>query len=134
VSKGLSGLADDNSLWRGVCGCSALPLGEGVGEGSCCKEHVRDKHLHRLHCEALLALVKLEERRRRHRARIRKLKQLVLPLLQTAFVLILLFYAPAPGKPDSGKSAQQQTGEVLYQYANWEPGHVLSPTVQSASR
>jgi hypothetical protein len=130
VSKSLNEIADDNSLWRAVCGCSAhtaLPR----AEGSCCKEHVRDEHLHRLHCEALLALMKLEERRRRHRARMRKLKQLILPLLQTAFVFLLLFYAPAPGGGESAKPAQQ-TGEVIYQYANWEAGHLLSPTVQSA--
>lgn len=129
----MNSLADDNSLWQALCGCNCAV---SPGAEPCCKEHVRDEHLQRLQCEALLWLMKLEERRRVHQARLRKIKQLFLPLLQTAFVLIVLFWPwePAPKASDAAKPVHQSCGEVQYQYAQWDQRHALSPTVRSAAQ
>lgn len=133
MSKCVNSLADDSSLWQAACGCNVQAE---LGVDACCKEHVRDDHLQQLQCEALIRLMRREERRRLHQARWRKLKQLFLPLLQTAFVLIVLFWPWDPAPKASGASkpdAQAPCGEVHYQYATWDPRHALSPTVRSAA-
>lgn len=125
-------LTDEDALWRPICGCGRAP---SLGVGLACKEHVRDKHLHVLQCEALLWLIRDEEHRRRQRARLRKLKQVFLPLLQSVFVLCLLFWPweeerPHVGAAGGGKAAR---GDVCYQYAVWDSQHALSPTVRAAA-
>jgi hypothetical protein len=146
VSKCLSPLANDNSLWRPICErCVDEPP---LPHEPSCKEHVRDEHLHRLQCEALLWLMQVEEKRRRYRARLRKLKQIFLPLVQGVFVLFLLFW---PGEPSSRGSEPAASGsrtsggsgsaaggascaDVQYQYSGtWHSRHALSPTVRVAA-
>lgn len=142
MSKSFNTLADDGTLWRAICGCglsraAGAPGAHGAAADACCsdcKEHVRDDHVQRLQCEALLWLMQLEERRRRHQARLRKLKQLFLPLLQTAFVLLVLLWPweTAPSGPGAAKPAKQPPC-VQYQYATWDGRHALSPTVRAAA-
>lgn len=121
-------LTDEDVLWRPICGCGRAP---SLGLELTCKEHVRDKHLHRLQCEALLWLIRDEENRRRQRARLRKLKQIFLPLLQSVFVLCLLFWPWEEERPHVGASGGNK--DVCYQYAVWDAQHALSPTVRAAA-
>jgi hypothetical protein len=124
-------LVNEDALWRPICGCGRAP---SLGLELTCQEHVRDKHLHQLQCEALLWLIRDEENRRRQRARLRKLKQIFLPLLQSVFVLCLLFAweeeRPHVGAAGGSKAAG---GDVFYQFAVWDPQHALSPTVRAAA-
>ena len=82
--------------------------------------------------------MRAEETRRQQRARLRKLKRALLPLLQTIFVLVLLFWpweeergrAPSEPTTSSGKACGVR---IQYQCATWSSSHVLSPTVRAAA-
>lgn len=146
VSKSASEVAEDDSIWRSLCACGRPP-----SLGGCCKEHVRDEHLRRKQCEQLFRLLQAEERRRRTRARLRKLKQLLLPLLQGVFVLFLFFFpwadndgsttldshaarAGAGGSPARAAGCGSRgAGAVRFQYGAWHARHELSPTIRAAS-
>mmetsp|Transcript_23926 Transcript_23926/g.80354 ORF Transcript_23926/g.80354 Transcript_23926/m.80354 type:complete len:145 (+) Transcript_23926:241-675(+) len=128
VNKLFKSLADDNASWVHICSCGCTENQIRCGS---CKTHIRDEFIRRRQCAALVDLIRAQARRRRNRERFRRVKQILLPLLQMAFVTVIVMW-PWPWHSIRILD-RHRFGAQPFIYASWDASHQLSPSIRHAA-